>query len=500
MDILRHPWIESVRLHQEDALYALDGDDDLNNLDTQLLPGYDDELSSAEENDDEMKMEVLAAEVTDDGSSSKPGGMAVGGSNGDDPTLSPLHQKLMGNLDDIQEALKAVNDLNRMSHSKPVSPKVGDLQTMLQRKSKELRHSELSPLSVSKTMSPRRSSNKMTKRVSSKSARSQRASEVMHHHRKESLLYMNNGTIYGAQRDHLQRQKERMERERDRITAETVALEKQRVDLVEMQEAVTAQQSELRTMEQHLAAKQSIFEQEQEKWLAAKGSVEAEKLRLQKLQSTLTERYEAEFDKFVSETREHKLQCTEELKALTDERTAVKLEHEEITKLMETLRREREQFEADRHDALPDDIQQLRLDLKAEWVHIAERQKELEDAQREHDAERVRMQQVMASMAEKERGIDRDREEVQRIKTDVVAMSGNAMSGMVDVGVLRSSEFVAQQHRELTAKRMTFEAEKAEFMKIKDAFIEEHLPDDDDESAADGHWKQKFRGCFLVTS
>ena len=48
------------------------------------------------------------------------------------------------------------------------------------------------------------------------------------HNRKGSLLYMNQGTIFSAQRDHLQKQKALIEQEREELTREIAKMTKQR--------------------------------------------------------------------------------------------------------------------------------------------------------------------------------------------------------------------------------------------------------------------------------
>merc|ERR1712228_166758 len=93
--------------------------------------------------------------------------------------------------------------------------------------------------------------------------------------RMNSLMYMNEGTIFSAQRDHLQKQK--------------LLIDEEKQKLLTMLDEI----NDFKKIAVNFQKEKAIFCQEKEKWLSAKGSVDDEKQRLQKLQQTMTERYEA---------------------------------------------------------------------------------------------------------------------------------------------------------------------------------------------------------------
>merc|ERR1711920_395356 len=169
-----------------------------------------------------------------------------------------------------------------------------------------------------------------------------------------------------------------------------------------------------------MGKEKNIFIQEKEKWLAAKGSVDDEKQRLLTLQQTMTERYEAEFDKFVIETQEQRLQLTEEYKRLNQETLQFKQKNEELNIELERLHKERIQFEIDRNNSLPTDIQKLRKDLENEWLKIAEEQKRMEEVESNNQMMNKKLQKMMNTMNKKEQEIEDDHRDLLEIKQKIL--------------------------------------------------------------------------------
>ena len=294
------------------------------------------------------------------------------------------------------------------------------------------------------------------------------------HGRKASLLYMNEGTIFSAQRDHLQKQKILIDAEREELNEEIAKMDEQRNELTKLLDEA----NDLKKKWANFEREQKIFTEERKKWLTAKGSVDDEKQRLQKLQQTMTERYEAEFDKFVMETQEQRNQLRAEVKKLTDER----LEFETKSK---ALNAERRQFEMDRNNALPTDLQALRQELESEWLQIAKQRKQM-------NSEKQKLQKLMNTIAKKEKEIDEDQEEIAVIKEK---MSQLEKAKIAQLELLQSDEFetlqkaqLIQGQRELDELIHKFESDKQEFEQLKADFYDETLGDDEEKM----EWKKKY--------
>merc|ERR1712154_752983 len=205
----------------------------------------------------------------------------------------------------------------------------------------------------------------------------------------------------------------------------------------------------------------NIFNQEKEKWLAAKGSVDEEKQRLQTLQQTMTERYEAEFDKFVMETQEQRNVLSLEYTKLNKER----VEFQEMNDIKEQ--------KMNYTNSLPPDIQKLR--------------KELESEKKENKTISQKLKKMMNTMSKKEKEIESDHAELLQIKQQILELEEEKKA---ELKLLNNEDFQNEQQihwiseqKKLETLQNEFEVEKAEFERIKKAFYDDLDPMD---------WKQKY--------